>query len=77
LTSLDDLHVWLGLKNSDDIGTRFDLRAEVLVNGESLASGETLCITNITRNASLVKEIAVVFDTFEAVTVSEGDVVSL
>jgi len=29
LTEFNNLHVWLGLKNSDDIGTRFDLRAEV------------------------------------------------
>ena len=28
LTALSDLHVWLGLQNSDDQGTNFDLRAE-------------------------------------------------
>ena len=33
LIALDELHVWLGLKNSDDQGTRIDLQAEVLVNG--------------------------------------------
>mgnify|MGYP001583715223 CR=1 FL=1 len=32
LTALSDLHVWLGLKNSDDQGTQFDLQAEVFKN---------------------------------------------
>jgi len=33
--------VWIGLKNSDDVGTRFDLRAEVYQNGTTLiATGE-------------------------------------
>jgi hypothetical protein len=36
LTDLGDLHVWRGLKNSDDQGTRFDLLAEVLRNGSPL-----------------------------------------
>jgi hypothetical protein len=58
LTALNDLHVWLGLKNSDDIETRFDLRAEVYRNGQSfIASSDTYCIQDITRNASLAKEV--------------------
>lgn len=44
LTTLSTLHVWLGLKNSDDQGTSFDLRAEILKNGMLVASGETQCI---------------------------------
>jgi streptogramin lyase len=56
LISVSDLHVWLGLKNSDDIGTRFDLRAEVLKNGSTVASGETFCLTGVTRNPALAKE---------------------
>jgi hypothetical protein len=67
LTSLSDLHVWLGLKNSDDQGTRFDLRAEVLKNGTPVASGETLCIQGITRNANLAKEVIASFGAFSAV----------
>ncbi len=41
LSGLTDLHAWLGLKNSDDQGTNFDLRAEVYKNGVLVASGET------------------------------------
>ncbi len=47
LTALSDLRVWLGLKNSDDQGTNFDLRVEVSRNGELVASGETYCIQDV------------------------------
>ena len=56
LTRLSDLHAWLGLKNSDDQGTQFDLRAELYVNSILVASGTTRCITGITRNQSQAKE---------------------
>ena len=34
--------VWLGLKNSDDVGTRFDLKAIVKQNGTQVSSGTLL-----------------------------------
>ncbi len=34
--------VWLGLKNSDDVGTRFDLKAIVTQNGTPVSSGTLL-----------------------------------
>jgi hypothetical protein len=77
LTALSDLHVWLGLKNSDDIGTRFDLRAEVLRNGTLVASGETYCITGVTRNPSLAKEVTVSFGSASNGTFAATDVLSL
>jgi len=61
LTALSDLHVWLGLKNSDDQGTQFDLQAEVLKNGAVIATGLTRCITGIVRNANQAKEATVAF----------------
>lgn len=61
LTALGDAHVWLGLKNSDDIGTNFDLRVEASRNGTPVATGETRCIQGITRNANQAKEVAVPF----------------
>jgi CSLREA domain-containing protein len=77
LNALDDLHVWLGLKNSDDQGTRFDLRAEVYQNGTLVAAGETYCIEGVTRNANLAKEVAVTFAPFTPVTYSATDVLTL
>jgi hypothetical protein len=67
LSALRDLQTWVGVKNSDDIGTQFDLRAEVFKNGTLVASGVARCLTGITRNPDLAKEVAVAFDPFPAV----------
>jgi len=40
LTALGAASIWLGLKNSDDVGTKFDLLAEVLKNGVVVGSGQ-------------------------------------
>src|SRR5207245_11207893 len=40
LTSLGPAQVWVGLKNSDDVGTKFDLLAEVFKNGVLVGSGQ-------------------------------------
>ena len=64
LTELSPLHVWLGLKNSDDQGTQYDIRAEISKNGIVIASGQTLCITGITRNPANAKEALVSFGQF-------------
>ncbi len=40
LTALGPGKVWIGLKNSDDVGTNFDLLAEVLKNGSVVGSGQ-------------------------------------
>jgi hypothetical protein len=39
-TALSPAKVWIGLKNSDDVGTKFDLLAEVLKNGSVVGSGQ-------------------------------------
>jgi hypothetical protein len=38
LTALGNANVWVGLKNSDDAGVKFDFLAEVLKNGAVIAS---------------------------------------
>jgi len=40
LSALGSASIWLGLKNSDDVGTKFDLLAEVLKNGVVVGSGQ-------------------------------------
>jgi hypothetical protein len=40
LTALSPAAVWLGLKNSDDVGTKFDLLAELFKNGVAAGSGQ-------------------------------------
>src|SRR5439155_9882346 len=78
LTALSDLHVWVGLKNSDDQGTQFDLRAEAYKNTTLVAASQTLCITGVTLNPSNAKEIVASFGSFAATTFNgSSDVLSL
>lgn len=49
LTALGTARVWIGLKNSDDVGTKFDLLAEVLKNGAVVGSGQ---INDVTGGSS-------------------------
>lgn len=79
-TSLFDLtpaNLWLGLKNSDDQGTQFDVMAQLYINNILAAQGETRCITGLTRNPSMAKEIAVPFDPLENGEFKSGDTLSL
>lgn len=66
LQALTPLHVWLGLKNSDDQGTRFDLYAEVVRNGAVVSAGLTRCITGLTRNANQAQEVTIPFSAFSS-----------
>jgi hypothetical protein len=61
LSTLGTAVVWLGLKNSDDIGTNYDLRVEVYRNATMVASGQTLCVEGITRNPDLAKQVTADF----------------
>jgi hypothetical protein len=74
LVALAPARLWIGLKNSDDQGTQFDLRAEVYVNGTLVSAGVTRCITGVTRNPSKAKEVTVPFG---PIADAPGDVVSL
>ena len=74
---LTDLRAWVGLKNSDDQGTYFDIRAELLKNGTPVASGETQNVQGITRNPDKAKEVAVAFGTVSDPALNPGDVLSL
>lgn len=62
LTGLGDLHVWLGLKDIRDQGARFDLRAEVLKNGDVIATRETPCIDGLTLNPAEALDTPVAFN---------------
>ena len=75
LASPTRLQTWVGLKNSDDQGTRFDVRAEIYRNAAFVAAGETYCIEGVTRNPGLAKEVTISLAPFSPVTfdgVSDG-----
>ncbi|MGH7165241.1 MAG: hypothetical protein ACREIS_06930, partial [Nitrospiraceae bacterium] len=67
LSVLSDLHVWIGLRNSDDQGTNFDLLGEVYKNGALVSSSLTRCVTGVTLNANQAKEVTAGFAPFPAV----------
>ena len=77
ITDVADGHLWLGLKNSDDQGTQFDLKVELLVNGTPVpgATALTRCITELTRNPSFAKDVIASFPVFPSETLVSGDVV--
>ncbi len=78
LMALSDAHLWIGLKNGDDQGAPFDLKVEALKNrAEPVASGLKRCITGVTRNPSMAKEVVVPWEAFSAVPMASGDVLSL
>jgi uncharacterized repeat protein (TIGR01451 family) len=76
---LEELHGWLGLRNSDDQGTQFDLRAEVWKNGIYLVgAGETSCVKGVVRDPALAKETTVPLDLYTPVDFDgAADVLSL
>lgn len=77
LVALNPAHLWVGLRNSDDQGTQFDVKIELLHNGTPAAQGLQRCITGVTRNPSLATEAIVAFDPFAAVALNSGDVLAL
>jgi hypothetical protein len=76
LTAASPAHLWIGLKSSDDQGTNFDVDVEILKDGGVVASGLLRCVTGVTRNASLAREVVVPFDSFSSVPLASGDVLS-
>jgi len=77
ITALSPARLWVGLKNSDDQGTQFDLRAELYRNGALIASGVTLCVTGVTRNPSLAIEAVVPFGALTSGALEIGDQLAL
>ena len=68
---------WIGLKNSDDQGTQFDLMAELLKNGAPVASGLRRCITGVTRNPALATRAVVRWDAPPTVSLDSDDTLSI
>ena len=70
--------VWLGLKNSDDVGTNFNVKAEVLKNGSVIGTGE---IDNVPGGSSgfnnaILRAIAIALST-DPVPIVTGDTLSI
>jgi hypothetical protein len=77
IVSLGAATVWVGLKNSDDQGTQFDLRVELYKNNSLVSAGETSCVTGVTRNPSSAREVALAFGPIAPSILASGDILSL
>jgi hypothetical protein len=77
LRDLGTMRVWLGLKNSDDQGTPFDLRAELLRNGVPVASGETTCVRGVTRNPASALEASIPFGAISDGAIGPADTLAV
>jgi YVTN family beta-propeller protein len=77
LAALSPARLWVGLRNSDDVGTAFDVRVEMLKNALPVASGLTRCVKGLARNPAGAREIEVAFEPFAAVAVGPADVLAL
>jgi Bacterial Ig domain len=69
--------LWVGLKNSDDQGTRFDLRVALYLNNAQVAEGIMRCVTGLTRNAAQAKEVTVPFGSISSHQLAAGSVMAL
>jgi hypothetical protein len=77
LTALAPANVWVGLKNSDDVGIHFDLRAEVYVNGTQVTSGEVHGVAGGSSGFNNARLDSIPFDAFAPVTFAPGSTLSL
>jgi hypothetical protein len=59
ITALGAANLWVGLKNSDDQGTRFDIGIELWLNGTQVGEGLARCVQGVTRNATRAVEVTV------------------
>jgi hypothetical protein len=73
----NEARVWVGLKNSDDQGARFDLAAKILVNGTQVAEGTTLCVGEITRNPAKALDVSIPFGPASSESIGSGDTMTL
>lgn len=78
LTDISDVTSWLGLKNSDDNGTNFDLKEELYVNKTLITTSINRCITGIVRNPTSAKLVFPVFNAFSPISFdSSSDILKL
>jgi hypothetical protein len=86
--ALEDAHLWLGVQRVQDRGAKFDVRVELLNDGEPFAEGLRRCVANLggplpapTADAApglrTADEVTVPWDAFEPEALEVGDMLSL
>jgi hypothetical protein len=71
-------NIWLGLKNSDDVGTTFDVEAEVFKNDVLIGSGQINDVPGGSSgfNNAILRSIGLAFSTVN-ITLDSGDKLSI
>lgn len=77
LTALGPARVWVGLKNSDDVGIRFDLRAEVYRDATLVGSGVSASVVGGSSGFNNAKLDAIPMTPDDGVTFSPGDTLKI
>ena len=77
LTALAPAGVWVGLKNSDAVGIRFDLLAEVYANGNLVTSGQLDSVHGGSSGFNNARFNLIPFDAFSPVAFPEGSEFSI
>jgi hypothetical protein len=77
LTGVGPAHLWVGLKNSDDVGTQFDVEVKVLIGNTVVAKGQTLCVTGLVRNPATAKQVVVPLSLVGDGSFANGDVLKV
>jgi len=77
LTTLGDVHLWVGPKNRHDRRASFVLRADLLKNGQVIATGESAEITGLTADPTQAREVTIAFGSISDPALAVGDVLAL
>jgi PKD repeat protein len=77
VSALTPAGIWIGLKNSDDVGTKFDLKAEAYKDSTLVASGELESFAGGSSGFNNAHLATIPFDSFSAVDLPAGSVLSL
>ena len=77
ITALSPANVWVGLKNSDDVGIRFDLKAEVYKGATLIGSGLLTGVAGGSSGFNNAKLNAIPLTVSAFADVSTGDTLSI
>ncbi len=77
LTALSPAKVWVGLKNSDDVGIKFDLLAEAYRDGTLVGSGQVNSVPAGSSGFNNAKLDTIAFSSFSPVDFPQGATLSV
>jgi hypothetical protein len=77
LTTLNPAKVWIGLKNSDDVGIKFDLQVEAYVNGNLVSTGELDSVSGGSGGFNNAHLQTIPFNSFSSVDFPTGSTLSI